>query len=240
MSFWLTECRGTVVLLTMILVKPSYIIRTPINPIELLKRIESAGRVCYKSEERITDTSAEPFIKSIIQRGHTSVIEHESISVKMICDRGVSHELVRHRLASYSQESTRYCNYGKQDHVSFIVPPWIEVELGEVNSNDYIRDNSGRNDWIEAMLYAESTYIRLLSRGWKPEQARDVLPNSLKTEIVMTCNLREWREVFRQRALSGAAHPQMRESMIPIYTELRKTLPIIFEMGEPDPLKKYD
>lgn len=150
---------------------------------EMLKRIEKAGRVCYKSESNITDNSAERFVAQIIKRGHESVLEHESVTVKIICDRGVSHELVRHRIASYSQESTRYCNYSND-------------KFG--NELTFIRPNSVKSDkfdmlWVKAMSEIEKTYFEMLEDGATPEEARSILPNSLKTEIVVTMNLREWR-----------------------------------------------
>ena len=175
----------------------------------MLKKIERIGRVCYKSEDKIGDGTAEGFIRGIIKRGHESVIEHESISVKVVCDRGVTHEIVRHRIASYSQESTRYCNYtdGKFDgQITFIDPctgfGWdLNTERG---ANLW-------KIWNKAMDAAEWSYRKMIKYGAKPEEARSVLPNSLKTEIVMTMNLREWRHFIRLRT-SPAAHPQMQEA----------------------------
>ncbi|MCK4308177.1 FAD-dependent thymidylate synthase, partial [candidate division WOR-3 bacterium] len=173
----------------MILIKPSYKILF-ISP-KPLEAIEAAGRTCYRSEDKITEGSAEKFVKMIIKRGHHSVIEHTYMSARFICDRGVTHEIVRHRLAAYSQESTRYCNY--KGGVTFIIPPWIGslLEKGEFSAQDYIRllNVPETKTWGRAMLEAERTYIVLLKEGWSPQQARSVLPNSLKTEIVMTANL---------------------------------------------------
>ena len=210
------------------LVKPSIKILTPIDAEAMMKRIEAAGRTCYKSEDRITEDSAVKFIKAIMTKNHVSVIEHESISVRIICDRGVSHELTRHRLMSVSQESTRYVNYSKKG-MCFIIPPWVNVGEGQYNSEQDIRDyfiNSsngrymkelGNNcSWCIDMYNAEGTYNKYISLGWKPEQARSVLPNSLKTELVMTCNLREWRHFLNLRT-ARAAHPQMREVANMIY-----------------------
>ena len=220
----------------MLLVKPSYQILTPLDPIAMLKRIEAAGRTCYKSEDRITEDSAIKFIKAILTRNHESVIEHESLSVRFICDRGVTHEIVRHRLASYSQESTRYCCYSPEKKgMSFVIPPWCQLPMGEVTDVDNLFQSSmkdgrdGDATWLVAMDKAEKCYNHLLNVvGWKPEQARSVLPNSLKTEIVMTANLREWRRVLSLRT-STAAHPQMREIMVPLLTELRTKIPVIFD-----------
>ena len=176
------------------LVKPSVTIlySTP-DPIQFIER---CGRICYKSEDKITDDSARKFVSGLIKSGHHSVIEHVTISCHIICDRGVSHELVRHRLASFSQESTRYCNY--KDEMSFVIPPW---EL-----------DGHYEDWHTAMRGTVLRYNALLRQGQTPQQARAVLPNSLKTELIMTANLREWRHVYKLRS-SKAAHPQMRELM---------------------------
>lgn len=217
----------------MLLVKPSFTILTPINANDILKRIEAAGRTCYKSEDRITEDSAIKFVKAILTRNHESVIEHESLSVRFICDRGVTHEIVRHRLASYSQESTRYINYEKKG-AAFVIPPWVQLDPCEVTDvDDEVRTLMASNrradaTWLLAMHDAEESYNELLNDGWKPEQARSVLPNSLKTEIVMTANLREWRHFFKLRT-SSAAHPQMREVAQPLLDELRSKIPVIFD-----------
>ena len=183
---------------------------------QILARIERAGRTCYKSEDRITDGSAEKFVRMIVKSGHESVLEHESVTVRIICDRGVSHEIVRHRLASYSQESTRYCNYGKAGEVTFVRPCFWDV------------GSTAYDSWYIAMQFAEAAYLDLLKNGATPQQARSVLPNSLKTEIVMTANLREWRHFFRLRT-SVAAHPQMRELAIPMLREFQQLIPVVFE-----------
>lgn len=166
-------------------------------PKDALQILERAGRVCYKSEDRITDTSAAKFVNLIIASGHHSVIEHVSASLRFITDRGVSHEIVRHRLASYSQESTRYCNYGKISSVTFIKPVFFEP------------DTSRWYSWVRACEHSEQYYLELLNQGASPQEARTVLNNSVKTELVMTANLREWRHFFTVRC-SKAAHPQMR------------------------------
>jgi len=230
----------------MILVKPSFKILTKLNGLQMLKNIERAGRTCYKSEHKITDATAGGFVKGIIASGHLSVIEHENISVLFICDRGVTHELVRHRLCAFSQESTRYCNY--KGGVTFVIPPWLDLREGEwersgdnlilpvQNSNSFILHNSefdkyreeGILSWLQAMLNAELEYIFLLSRDWTPQQARSVLPNSLKTEIVVTANIREWRHILNLHT-SNAAHPQIREIMSPILAEFKAQLPILFD-----------
>lgn len=201
------------------IIEASYEILDKLDGTEILKKIEQAGRVCYKSENKITDDSCEKFVKNLINRGHEAVLEHVSFSVKFICDRGVSHEIVRHRLASYCQESTRYCNYSKGDfHGEITVIKPFYLEKGEW----------AYNRWKRACEFAETAYFDLLNFGCSPQEARAVLPNSLKTEVVMTANLREWRHFFKLRS-SYNAHPQMREIVIPLREELKKQIPIIFD-----------
>ena len=203
---------------------------------EALQLIEYAGRTCYKSEDKISQTSAPEFAAMILKRGHESVIEHASATVRFVCDRGVSHEIVRHRLASYSQESTRYCDY-EGGHVAFVIPPWCQSLLaGEASictddaALDTITESSDSEMyfWLYSMQQAENSYKRLRTLGWRPEQARSVLPNSLKTEIVMTANLREWRHFFKLRT-AAAAHPQMREVACPLLAKFRQFMPVVFD-----------
>jgi thymidylate synthase (FAD) len=217
----------------MILVKPSFEIMAIMGgdnlrliQYEPQKLIERAGRTCYKSEDKITSDSAEKFIRLILKRGHESVIEHSAITVKFVVDRGVSHELVRHRLVAYSQESSRYCNY--RSGVTFVIPPWVDIIPREYSYDSPLgTGNISAIRWGKAMYDAEDSYIRLLGDGWTPQQARSVLPNSLKTEIVATTNFREWRHIFKLRC-SEAAHPQMREIMIPLRDKCRELIPVIF------------
>lgn len=208
-------------------IKASTEILNPENLKDVEKYIEKIGRVCYKSEDLITDESAQKFAKGIIKSGHETVIEHISVSVRFICDRGVSHELVRHRIASFSQESTRYCYYSKDKHenqITFIIPCfWKSKEGSTIKCPHYF-------EWFDAMEKAEESYLRMIANGAQPQQARTVLPNSLKTEIVMTANLREWRHFFKLRALgtTGKPHPQMLELTIPLLMEFANLSPIIF------------
>jgi thymidylate synthase (FAD) len=207
-------------------VKPSYEILSLDN--DVLSKLELFGRVCYKSEDKITESSAPRFCKMILSKKHESVIEHASMSVRFIIDRGVSHELVRHRLCSFSQESTRYCNY--KGGVTFVIPPWLDLEPGEWDKNrvfDYIHLATSYH-WLHTMLTAENNYVALTKQGWTPQQARSVLPNSLKTEIIVTANLREWRHIFRMRCAPDA-HPQMREVMVPLLKDVRGKIPVLFE-----------
>lgn len=205
------------------IIKPSYEILTEISygGIKELQHIEKIGRVCYKSEDKITDDgeSAKKFVKMLIGRGHEAMIEHSSLSVKFTVDRGVSHELVRHRIASFAQESTRYCNYSKDkfdNGITFIKPFFF----GE-NTQNY-------KEWIYAMGIAEKSYLQMLKDGATPQEARSVLPNSTKTEITITANYREWRNFFKLRT-AKVAHPQMVQVTRPLLKELKTRLPIIFD-----------
>lgn len=201
------------------IIEASYSIETPIDGAEILKRIEQAGRTCYKSEDRITAESAEAFVRKLILRGHESVLEHESVTVRFVCDRGISHEIVRHRIASFSQESTRYCNYSNDrfgSELTFIKPCFLEE--GTV----------AYKQWILAVSFAGKEYFALLDCGCTPQEARSVLPNSLKTEVVMTTNLREWRHFLKLRT-AKTAHPQMRELTVPLLYELQRRIPVVFD-----------
>ena len=211
------------------IIKPSYEILTPISDggIKELQHIEKIGRVCYKSEDRITDDgeSAKKFVKMLISNGHEAMIEHSSLSVKFVVDRGVSHELVRHRIASFAQESTRYCNYSKDkfgNEITVILPCFFDTGMG-ILSNSLVYQ-----EWKLACECAEERYFNLLKMGATPQQARTVLPNSLKTEITITANYREWRNFFKLRT-AEPAHPQMREVAIPLLKELKTLIPIIFD-----------
>ncbi len=199
-------------------IKPSVKIITPMNEKVVLERLEACGRVCYKSEDRITENSAEAFVRSIIKRGHEAVLEHCSFTVKFICDRGISHEIVRHRLASYCQESTRYCNYylDKFDsEITVIEPCFLDEE------------SRGYRYWLEACEDAEKKYFEMLNWGCSPQEARCVLPTSLKTEVIMTANIREWRHFLRLRC-TKVAHPQMREIATQLLRQMAVEMPVLF------------
>ena len=201
------------------IINPGFTILTIPDTNATLTAIEQHGRVCYKSESKITGTSAEQFVRNLIHRGHESVLEHVSISVRFVCDRGVSHELVRHRIASYSQESTRYCNYSKDrfnGEITVIKPCFLK------------EDTEGYDIWLKGCQAAENAYFDLLDWGCSPQEARAVLPHSLKTEIDVTMNLREWRHFFKLRC-APAAHPQMRQITIPLLGVMRHMLPPIFD-----------
>lgn len=195
-------------------IKPYFVIEDKIDGEKILKNLERYGRVCYKSEKKITPESMRAFLKSAIKAGHLSLIEHEKVTVRVVCDRGVTHEIVRHRLASYSQESTRYCDYSGQ---MIVIKPFFFED-----------DEEKYGAWFTAMENAERSYRRLRKSGATPQEARSVLPNSLKTEIVITYNLREWRHFFSLRC-NKRAHPQMREVTIPLLKEFQKQIPVIFD-----------
>ncbi len=209
------------------IIPPSYEM-DKFDGVEMMKRIEKAGKTCYKSEETITEKSYDGFIRMIIRRGHESVLEHEKITFRVICDRGVTHEIVRHRIASYSQESTRFCNYGNKEIEYIDITPFLKEEW--VNEKGV----SALRLWHEAMEIAEDYYKEMIRIGVPPELARSVLPNSLKTEIVITMNLRELRHFFKLRT-AKTAHPQMREIMKPIFKEIKEKMPAVFydiELGD--------
>lgn len=201
------------------IIKPDVKFITPIDGATILKRLEECGRVCYKSEDKITEGSAEKFLAGIIKRGHEAVLEHCSFTVKFICDRGVSHEIVRHRMASYCQESTRYCNYGKGkfgEEITVIKPCFLRI------------GTDGWELWRDGCDIAERCYFSLLEYGCTPQEARAVLPNSLKTEVVMTANIREWRHFLKLRC-SPAAHPQMREVALILLDKVHALIPVLFD-----------
>ena len=189
---------------------------------KILEKIEKVARTCYKSEGKIQEGSAAKMVASLIKSGHEAMLEHASVTVKFVVDRGISHELVRHRLASFAQESTRYRNYSKDDfgsEITFIIPEYLDYK------------SAGWNTWKETMKACEDSYFKLLDIGLTPQEARAVLPNSLKTEVVMTANLREWRHFFKLRALgtTGKPHPQMLEVTVPLLEDFKQMIPVVFD-----------
>ena len=201
------------------IIEPSVELMRDFDGAEIMKFIERCGRTAYKSESNITDDSAEKFVRNLIKRGHESVLEHFSVTFKIICDRGVSHEIVRHRVCSFTQESTRWCNYASDkfgNELTFIKPCFWE------GSDECFKA------WLDSMNCAESDYKFLKRENAKPEEARSILPNSLKTEIVMTANLRELRHILKLRTAKDA-HPQMRQVALMILKILKEKLPVVFE-----------
>ena len=188
----------------------------------IYKKLERIGRICYQSDVLGTDESAENFIRRLINRVHEAMLEHAFMTVIFTVDRGVSHEIVRHRLASFAQESTRYCNYsqGKFGNEITVIRPFY------LNGKEFSYDA-----WVYAMEEAENQYFNMLNDGCTPQEARAVLPNSLKTEIAVTANMREWRHILKLRAAgtTGKPHPQMLEVMVPLLNELREKMPVLFD-----------
>lgn len=218
------------------IIKPNVDIMTPIDGDFILKHLEACGRTCYKSEDKTTDTSAEKFISNILKREHEAVIEHYAITVRFTCDRGVTHEIVRHRLASYSQESTRYCNYSQDKFDNNVTYIDLEggIELDPVCSKlDADTIDAILTEWYTACVDAERHYFNMLKLGAPPQIARSVLNNSTKTELVMTANIREWRHFFKLRC-DRAAHPQMREVAIMLLNQFKEKIPILFDDIEVD------
>ena len=208
------------------IIEPGYEILTPIDGKEILKTLEKVARTCYKSEEKIAEGTAEKMAAMLIKNGHEAMIEFFDITVKFTHNRGFSHELVRHRLCSFAQESTRYCNYSQDkfgNELTIIKPYWF----------DRVSQKT-RDTWSDQIYAAELTYFGLLEAlkidGIQPQAqaARDVLPNALKTEINIKANLREWRAIFKLRT-APAAHPDMRRVMTPLLMELKAKIPVIFD-----------
>jgi len=215
------------------IIKPSFEILTPIDRDFVYKHLERVARTCYKSESAITEQSAPKMVKGLISRQHTAMIEHYSVSVKFFCDRGVSHELVRHRIASFAQESTRYCNYTGEKFGSEIT--YIDLKGGmdgdpKIRSLDPEKVFAIYEEWLSACEDAERHYNRMMELGASPQIARSVLNNSTKTEIVVTMNLREWIHFFNLRAVgtTGAPHPQMKEITMPLLEAFADALPEVF------------
>lgn len=217
------------------IIKPNFEILTKISEgaIEELKHVERIARICYKSEGNITEDgeSAKKLISKLIKNGHEAMIEHCSLSVKFTVDRGVSHEMVRHRIASFAQESTRYVNYSLEKYGNEI--NIIDISSGILRDPKMREFDKNKKDeimavWEQAMANAEAAYLKLVELGATPQIARSVLPNSTKTEIIITANWREWRNILKLRT-PITAHPQMREVMVPLLVELKQLVPVIFD-----------
>ena len=211
------------------LVKPSVYRESHIDQGDILRQLERIGRTAYKSEDKVLPGSAQKFVEMIIKREHLGILEHCQLSFRMVIDRGVLAELTRHRLCSFVVESTRYVNYARNSTggLVFVIPPWATV----APEDDYLRMSGYPREtvlWLNAMALAEEYYVKLINIGCKPEQARSVLPMSLKTELVMTANLRQLRTMLELRT-APAAHPQMREIMGKLLDLLVNELPVIFK-----------
>ena len=233
------------------IIKAGYEIPDELNATDIYKKIERAGRICYKS--KITKDSARKFVAKLVKDQHEAMLEHAGMTVIFTVDRGVSHEMVRHRMASFAQESTRYCNYSQDkfgNEITVIEPLWFndisehEKELcrralDDYEWNDEVEDflNNTVTDkhkmyarWYDACTYAEAQYFNMLELGATPQEARSVLPHSLKTDIVVTANMREWRHILNLRAAgtTGKPHPQIEEVMVSLLEELTIKMPELF------------
>jgi len=197
------------------IIQPSYEILTSLeNSHHIIQDIEAIGRTCYKSEAKINPMSASKFVTDLVTRKHHAMIEFFDIVVRFIHNRGFTHEMVRHRLCSFAQESTRYCDY--EGGLTVIEPFWMK----EYSEDEYL-------EWFGHMNHAEVVYRNLKKKGLSPQEARGVLPIDIKTEIVVKCNLREWSHIFDLRC-SSKAHPDMRRVMLPLQKEFQRELPEIF------------
>lgn len=225
---------------------PKFKINAVLNEKKILKHLEKCGRRCYQSDNKITKDSCYKFVSNLITRGHESVLEHFSFSVTFICSRAISHQLVRHRISSFSEQSQRYCNYAKKVQLQVIIPHWISEKDKEILAKagtitvypvdweqeiyNYIYFPNVSEEtlvWADSIGHSAESYRELVQAGFKPEEARSVLPNSIKTEITMSANIREWRHMLKLRT-SPAADSEMRELMIPFLKQLKESLPTLF------------
>ena len=205
----------------MIIENPTVFIQA-YNPIETMHNIERACRTCYRSEDKITEESYKTLLKNCITRGHESVLEHEKITITMRCDVGVYKDLTRHRMASYSIESTRYCNYGKDkfdNQLHFIKPCNID------------EDSDLFTFWKHTMDRIEMNYMHMVDNGATPDQMRMILPHSTAATVTMTANLREWKHILELRC-SKHTHPAVQQVMIPLLLHFKETMPEIFDKIE--------
>lgn len=213
------------------LIQPKVEILDKLDGQAILERIERVARTCYKSEDKITEGSAQKLVKRLIESKHEAMLEFVDVTVKFTCDRITSQSICRHRLASYAQESTRYCNYSKDkfgNELTFIIPSWVTESEDILNKDCMSMEKYDTGYFIRALKEAEESYFTLLNQGWKPQQARMVLPMSIKTEINMKCNLREWRHFFKLRC-STAAHPDIRKLALDLLNQMHEQIPVIFD-----------
>jgi thymidylate synthase (FAD) len=199
----------------------------------ILQHIERCGRICYKSESRLTEDSSERFVKMIRQSGHESVLEHVSLTAIVVCSRACSHQLVRHRISAFSQESMRFCNYGKSEHLQVVCPPSIGLDPGYYDSlyelNIHSDLNSRQLSWLKLQHDSYMEYLDELANGILPEDARYSLTNATKTELATTFDLRQWRHVFKERALNKHAQWEIRNIFSGILADLKTRIPVVFD-----------
>ena len=218
------------------IVKPGYEIVSPAGLNEagceaIYEHIEFAARTCYKSDNPTDREKRHAFVRRLVESAHEAMLEHAFITVRFFVDRGVSHEIVRHREASFAQESTRYCNYSKGkfgEECSFIdISGGLAAEGKETSGDQHA---ALLEEWLKACADSEAHYMRMLELGATPQMARSVLTSSLKTELVVTANIREWRHILKLRAAdtTGKAHPQMKEVMVPLLMDFKNAMPELF------------
>ena len=203
------------------IIEPSFEILTPIDGNQILKHIEKCGRTCYQSyeNETVDTSSAEKMIKMLIKMGHESVLEHFLITIKAKIDIGNYKDITRHRFASFSIESTRFCNYSKGKFGN---------ELTVISPCNMDKNSGIYHTWLKTMNDIEKAYIDMSEMGAKPDQLRMILPHSLAAEVTMSANLREWRHIFKMRC-QKAAHPSVRQIMLQVLNEFKKQIPVIFD-----------
>lgn len=232
------------------LIHPAITVHLPVCYEKMIQTLANFTATCYNTElKNRFILELEEYLAKRIKAGHHSILEHFSISVTITCDRGISHELVRHRLCSFTQSSTRYINLASklfEEHVTYIIPSWCKTIYPGIydkqrafHSIDQKWDECAEVLWFNQMLETESTYKKLIDKhcgGWRPEQARAVLPNSLATNIHMTANIREWRHILDLRAIgtTGEPHPQMKQIMLPLACVFRKKLGVLFDYSDTD------
>jgi thymidylate synthase (FAD) len=219
------------------IMKPKFQILSHFNERSILRHLELCGRTCYKSEDKITNDSCYKFIKMLLSRGHESVIEHYNISIKFICSRSLSHQLVRHRLCSFSEQSQRYCNFETKIDMGIIQPYWLDpLDAKKIRNKSFtsvLQIPEGISNkcryWLESIIDSVNSYGILLRSNpeMTPQQVRSLLPNAAKTEIVCTANLRQWRHILKLRTSKGA-DPEIKELMIPLLKKLQEKLPTLF------------
>lgn len=199
----------------------------------IMQNLERACRTCYRSEDKITDTSYETLLKNCVNRGHESILEHEKITIRMCCDVGVYKDLTRHRIASFSIESTRYCNYSKDK---------FDNEIKFIKPVNFEEDTKQYNEWLACMQYLQRSYNYLaIEEHCTPDQLRMLLPHSTAAEVTMTANIREWKHILELRC-SKMTHPAVRQLMIPLLLKFKQEMPVIFEdipYDEGFPKEKY-
>lgn len=228
------------------LIKPNVEILDNVNGDEVISKIATVARTCYKSESSSTPDKDKKLVENLVKLGHEAMLEFFDITVKFTCSRSIANEIIRCRLASYAQESTRYCDYSKDkfDHdITYIIPSELNIPEGKYTNwdNDWCDvselkllypevDNldDATNCFLQSIKNSEYYYFMLLDRGWKPQQAREVLPHALKTELNMKANLREWRHFFSLRC-STKAHPDIRLLALDLLNQFHNLIPIVFD-----------